>query len=139
MVGNKIFIMIKFDVVKVGYIGVIFVKINEVGFCIVVMKLIKFFIEKVGEFYEVYKECFFYGEFVDFMFFGLIVVVVLEKDNVVEDFCMLIGVINLVEVVFGIICVLFVKSIGENVVYGVDFDENVVWEVSFYFVVMEMF
>lgn len=139
MVGNKIFIMIKFDVVKVGYIGVILVKINEVGFRIVVMKKIKFFVEKVGEFYVVYKECFFYGELVEFMFFGFIVVVILEKDNVVEDFCILIGVINFVEVVFGIICVLYVKSIGENVVYGVDFDENVGIEGNFYFVVIEMF
>lgn len=72
-----------------------------------------------------YKECLFFGELVEYMICGFIVVVVLEKENVVEDFCILIGVINFVEVVEGIICKLYVVFIGENVVYGSDSDENV--------------
>lgn len=44
-------------------------------------------------------------------------------------YCDVMGVINLEEVVDGIICKLFVKLIGENLVYGFDSDENVVIEI----------
>lgn len=139
MVGNRIFIMLKLDVIENKYIGKIIDMIIQVGFEIKVMKYMKLIEEQVKKFYEVYVECLFYGELVEYMFLGFIVVVILEKDNVVEDFCKLIGVIDFVEVVEGMICKYYVELKGCNVVYGLDFDENVEIEGKFYFVVNEIF
>lgn len=74
----------------------------------------------------VYSECLFFDEFVIFMLCGFIVVMVIEVENVIEKYCVVIGVIDLVNVVEGIICKFYGSNVGENVVYGLDVFEMVV-------------
>lgn len=139
MAGNITFTMIKPDAVKAGNIGNILAMINKGGFRIKAMKYTKLSAEKAGEFYAVHKERPFYGELVEFMSSGPIVAAVLEKDNAVEDYRVLIGATNPAEAADGTIRKLYATSIGENAVHGADSDDNALIEANFHFAGTEMY
>ena len=125
--------MIKPDAVENGHIGPIIEKITSAGFKIKAMKFTQMSRRDAQEFYAIHKERPFFGELVQFMTRGPIVAAILEKDNAVEDFRMLIGATNPAEAAEGTIRKLFAKDIGENAVHGSDSDENAVIEGAFHF------
>ena len=139
MATNRTFTMIKPEAVENGHIGAILERINAAGFTIVAMKKTALTSEKAGEFYAVHKERPFYGELVDYMSSGPIVAAILEKDNAVEDFRILIGSTNPAEAAEGTIRKAFAKSIGENAIHGSDSDENAAIECAFHFSGREIF
>lgn len=125
--------MIKPDAVENGHIGPIIEKITSAGFKIKAMKFTQMSKRDAGEFYAIHRERPFFGELVDFMTRGPIVAAILEKDNAVEDFRILIGATNPAEAAEGTIRKLFAKDIGENAVHGSDSDENAAIEGAFHF------
>lgn len=131
--------MIKPDAVENGHIGPIIEKITSAGFKIKAMKFTQMSKRDAGEFYAIHRERPFFGELVDFMTRGPIVAAILEKDNAVEDFRMLIGATNPAEAAEGTIRKLFAKDIGENAVHGSDSDENAALEGAFHFSGREIF
>lgn len=137
--SNLTFTMIKPEAVKSGNIGVILSKIESAGFRIVAMKKILLSKERAGEFYEVHKERPFYGELVDYMSSGPIVAAILEKDNAVEDFRILIGSTDPTEAAPGTIRSEFAESKAKNAVHGSDSDENANIEADFHFSLAERF
>jgi len=139
MAGKRTFTMIKPDAVENGHIGPIIEKITSAGFKIKAMKFTQMSKRDAGEFYAIHRERPFFGELVDFMTRGPIVAAILEKDNAVEDFRMLIGATNPAEAAEGTIRKLFAKDIGENAVHGSDSDENAALEGAFHFSGREIF
>ncbi len=139
MTTNRTFTMIKPDAVKNGYIGAILDKINAAGFKIVAMKYTHLSKKDAEGFYAVHSERPFYGELVEFMSSGPIVAAVLEKENAVEDFRVLIGSTNPEEAAEGTIRKLYATSIGENAVHGSDSDENAAIESDFHFSQREIY
>ena len=139
MTTNRTFTMIKPDAVKNGHIGAILDKINASGFKIVAMKYTHLSKTDAERFYAVHSERPFYGELVEFMSSGPIVAAVLEKENAVEDFRVLIGSTNPEEAAEGTIRKLYATSIGENAVHGSDSDENAAIESDFHFSQREIF
>ncbi|HCP40693.1 MAG TPA: nucleoside-diphosphate kinase [Cryomorphaceae bacterium] len=139
MAGNKTLTMIKPDAVRDGHIGAILNQITEAGFRISAMKLTQLSTADAEAFYAVHKERPFFGGLVEFMTSGPIVAAVLEKDNAVEDFRMLIGATNPAEADEGTIRARFAKSIGENAVHGSDSNENAQVEGDFHFAGREKF
>ncbi|NND16722.1 MAG: nucleoside-diphosphate kinase [Eudoraea sp.] len=139
MAGKRTFTMIKPDAVESGHIGPIIEKITSAGFKIKAMKFTQMSKRDAQEFYAIHKERPFFGELVDFMTRGPIVAAILEKDNAVEDFRMLIGATNPAEAAEGTIRKLYAKDIGENAVHGSDSDENAAIEGSFHFSGREIF
>ncbi len=139
MSGNRTFTMIKPDAVKAGHIGAILNQICEAGFKIVAMKYTRLSQEKAGEFYAVHSARPFYGELVDFMSSGPIVAAVLEKENAVADFRVLIGATNPADAAPGTIRAKYAKNVGENAVHGSDSDENAAIEAAFHFAGTEFF
>ena len=137
--SNRTFTMIKPDAVENGHIGAILNKINASGFKIVAMKYTKLTKEKAEKFYEVHSERPFYGELVSFMSRGPMVAALLEKENAVEDFRVLIGSTNPEEAAEGTIRKLYATSIGENAVHGSDSDENAAIESDFHFSQREIY
>ncbi len=137
--SNQTFTMIKPDAVKANNIGPILAMINEAGFKIIAMKMVKLSKEKAGEFYAVHAERPFYGELTDFMSSGEIVAAVLQKDNAVADFRKLIGATNPAEAEEGTIRKKYATSVGENAVHGSDSDENALIESDFFFSKLETF
>ncbi len=137
--SNRTFTMIKPDATKKGYTGAILEKINGAGFKIVALKMLQLSTEKAGEFYAVHRERPFYGELVEFMSSGPIAAAILEKNNAVEDFRILIGATNPAQAAEGTIRKLYAASIGENAIHGSDSDANSLIEGDFFFSKLEQF
>ena len=131
--NNKTLAILKPDAVERNLIGQIISKINEAGFKIKAIKMVKLSKEAAGGFYEVHKERPFYGELVEFMTSGPCVPIVLEKENAVEEFRKLIGATDPAQADDGTIRKLFAESKAKNVVHGSDSDENAKIEIFHFF------
>lgn len=139
MATNRTFTMLKPDSVEKGYIGAILEKINAAGFRIAAMKMTQMTVADAQAFYAVHSERPFFGELVEFMSSGPIVAAILEKNNAVEDFRVLIGATNPADAAEGTIRKLYASSMGENAVHGSDSDENAAIEGAFHFAGREIF
>lgn len=139
MITNRTFTMLKPDSVEKGNIGAIMSKINAAGFKILALKLTKMSVSDAENFYSVHKERPFFNDLVGYMTRGPIVAAVLEKDNAVEDFRLLIGSTNPADAAEGTIRNEFADSISENAVHGSDSDDNAKIECDFHFSAREVF
>ena len=137
--GNITFTMIKPEAVEAGNTGAILNRMEEGGFSIVSLKKVHLTTERAGIFYEVHKERPFYGELVEYMSGGPIIAAILEKDNAVADFRILIGATNPEEADEGTIRNEFGTSLSMNAVHGSDSDDNANIESDFHFSVEERF
>ena len=137
--GNITFTMIKPEAVAAGNTGAIFSRIEDAGFRIVALKKIHLSAEIAGKFYEVHNERPFYGELVEYMSDSPIVAAILEKENAVADFRVLIGATNPVDAAEGTIRKEFATSIAMNAIHGSDSDENANIEAEFHFSANERF
>jgi len=135
--SNRTFTMIKPDAMKNGHAGAILDRIIKEGYKVVALKMTKLSADKAGEFYAIHKERPFYSELVQFMSSGPIVAAILEKDNAVADFRILIGATNPAQAAEGTIRKLYAASMGENAVHGSDSDENAKIEGDFFFSILE--
>ena len=131
--------MIKPDGVENQYIGAILEKICKAGFKILALKLSHLTKNDAELFYNIHKEKPFYNDLVSFITRGPIVVMVLEKENAVDDFRTLIGSTNPIDAAEGTIRKIFAESVGENVIHGSDSDENALIESRFHFPSREIF
>ncbi len=139
MATNRTFTMLKPDSVEKGYIGAILEKINAAGFRIAAIKMTQMTVADAEKFYEVHSARPFFGELVEFMTRGPIVAAILEKENAVEDFRVLIGATNPADAAEGTIRKLYAASMGENAVHGSDSDDNAAIEGAFHFSGREIF
>ena len=139
MTTNRTFTMIKPDAVENGHVGSILEKITSAGFKILALKKTQLTLNDAHAFYSVHSERPFFGELVEFMTRGPIVAAILEKDNAVNDFRVLIGATNPAEAAEGTIRNLYATSMGENAVHGSDSDENATIEGAFHFSQREIF
>ncbi|MCO4752827.1 MAG: nucleoside-diphosphate kinase [Bacteriovoracaceae bacterium] len=89
--------------------------------------------EKAEGFYIEHKDRPFFGELVDFMTSGPVLLMVLEGDNAVTKNRELMGATNPAEAAEGTIRKLYAKSIGENAVHGSDSAQSAEREISYFF------
>ena len=139
MTTNRTFTMLKPDSVEKGNIGAILEKINSAGFRIVAMKLTQMSNKDARNFYSIHRERPFFDELVSYMTRGPIVAAVLEKEDAVEQFRLLIGSTDPTAAAAGTIRKLFATSISENAIHGSDTNENALIESRFHFSEEEMF
>jgi len=125
--------ILKPDCVKKGLMGEVTKRIQEAGFRIVAMKMIRLTPTTAGGFYAVHKERSFYGELCDFMSSGPCVPMILEKENAVSDFRTFIGATNPAEAEAGTIRADFADSMGKNIIHGSDSVENGLLEANYFF------
>lgn len=125
--------IIKPDAVRKNVIGEIVSMITDAGFSILGMRMTHLSRRDAGAFYEIHKERPFYGELVDFMTSGPVVVIALRKENAVADYRALIGATDPAEAEEGTVRKRFASSKGENAVHGSDSVENGRNEIAFFF------
>jgi nucleoside-diphosphate kinase len=130
---NKTFAIIKPDAVSNGKTGHIISAIESFDFDIVKMKKIHLSNEQAEAFYAVHAERPFYGELVEFMTSGPVVVLSLEKENAVSSFREAIGDTDPANALEGTIRNQFGENKGKNAIHGSDSDENASIETSFFF------
>jgi len=125
--------IIKPDAVKKGVIGKIIDRFESNGLRIAAMKKVQLSEQDAAEFYAVHKERPFFGELVEFMTSGPVVVMVLEGENAVAKNRELMGATNPKEAAPGTIRADFADSIDANAVHGSDSLENAKIEIAFFF------
>ncbi len=130
---EQTFAMIKPDAVAAGYTGDIINMIEKAGFQIIRLIKVQLNTEITQHFYDVHKERPFFGELVEFIVSGPVVLMALEKENAVADWRKLMGATNPAEAAQGTVRALYAKSIGENAVHGSDSVENAQRELSMFF------
>ena len=139
MAGNYTFTIIKPCAVNSGFIGVILADIQKGGFEISAMKYTRMTQSQAEAFYGVHKERPFFGELVQFMTSGPVVVAILKHDNAVEEYRKLIGATTPENAAEGTIRKKYAKNVQENAVHGSDSDENAAIESNFFFSQCERF
>ena len=139
MNSNRTFTMLKPDSIEQGNMLPILNMIESSGFKIIALKYKRMSKDEAEKFYSIHSGKPFFNDLVSFMTRGPIVAAVLEKDNAVEAFRMLIGSTDPNEAEEGTIRKKYAKSKGENAVHGSDSDENADIEISFHFDNNEIF
>ena len=139
MNSNRTFTMLKPDSIEQGNMLPILNMIESSGFKIIALKYKRMSKNEAEKFYSIHSGKPFFNDLVSFMTRGPIVAAVLEKDNAVEAFRILIGSTDPNEAEEGTIRKKFAKSKGENAVHGSDSDENADIEISFHFDTNEIF
>ncbi len=130
--------IIKPDAVKKGVIGKIIDRFESNGLRIAAMKKLELSKKDAQNFYAVHKERPFFGELVEFMTSGPVVVMVLEGEDAVSKNRKLMGATNPKEAEKGTIRADFAESIDANAVHGSDSLENAKIEIDFFFAKREI-
>ena len=130
---NRTLLIIKPDATERNLVGHVVNRLEKAGFKIVGMQIMQLQQEQAEGFYAVHKERPFYQSLVAFMTSGVVVPMVLEKDNAVADLRTLMGATNPAEAACGTIRSEIGVNIEKNSVHGSDSDENAKKEISFFF------
>lgn len=130
--------IIKPDAVKKGVIGKIISRFETNGLRIAAAKKVLLSTDDAKRFYEVHKDRPFYGDLVEFMTSGPVVVMVLEGEGAVAKNRELMGATNPKEAAPGTIRADFAESIDANAVHGSDSLENAKNEIAFFFAKREI-
>ena len=130
---QRTFSILKPDATERNLTGAINAVIEKAGLRIVAQKRIRMARREAETFYGVHKERPFFGELVDFMTSGPVVVQVLEGEDAVLRHREVMGATNPANAAEGTIRKLFARSIGENSVHGSDSVENAAIEIAQFF------
>lgn len=133
MAIERTFSIIKPDVTARNLTGAINAMIEKAGLRIVAQKRIKMSREQAETFYAVHRQRPFFGELVDFMISGPVVVQVLEGDNAVAAYRDLMGATDPSKAAPGTIRKQHAVSIGENSVHGSDAADTAQKEIAQFF------
>lgn len=133
MALERTFSILKPDCTARNLTGAVNAVIEKAGLRIVAQKRIHMTREQAGTFYAVHKERPFFGELVDFMTSGQVVVQVLEGEGAIAKYREVMGATNPANAADGTIRKLFAKSVGENTVHGSDAPETAKIEIAQFF------
>jgi len=125
--------IIKPDAVENGHVGDIIKAIEEKGFTIRALKVIRMGQVAARNFYIEHEDKPFYGELVEYMNSGPVAVMVLERENAIKEWRTLMGATNPAEAAEGTLRKRFGEDIGRNAVHGSANAEDAQREVYFFF------
>lgn len=133
MAVERTFSIIKPDATERNLTGAINALIEQAGLRIVAQKRVRIAREQAEKFYAVHKARPFFGELVDFMVSGPVVVQVLEGENAIAKYREVMGATDPAKAAANTIRKLHAKSIGENSVHGSDAPETAAMEIAQFF------
>jgi nucleoside-diphosphate kinase len=133
MAIERTFSIIKPDATERNLTGAVNAVIEKAGLRIVAQKRLRMTRAEAETFYAVHKQRPFFGELVEFMTSGPVVVQVLEGDDAVAKYREVMGATNPAQAAEGTIRKQFAQSIGENSVHGSDSPENAEIEIRQFF------
>jgi nucleoside-diphosphate kinase len=130
--------IIKPDGVRQNVIGSVLTRIEEAGFRIVALRMIQLSKRQAEGFYAVHKSRPFFDSLTDFMSSGPSIVLVLEKDNAIEDLRKLMGATDPAKAEKGTIRRDFATSVEANVIHGSDSPESAAIEIPYFFTKLQL-
>lgn len=133
MATERTFSIIKPDAVARNLIGRIYQRFEDAGLRIVAARMEHLTREQAQEFYAVHRERPFYGDLVEFMISGPVMLQVLEGEDAVARNREVMGATNPADAAPGTIRADFAKTVEENAVHGSDAPETAAQEIAFFF------
>ena len=133
MAIERTFSIIKPDATARNLTGAVNALIEKAGLRIVAQKRIRMTREQAETFYAVHKARPFFGELVEFMTSGPVVVQVLEGENAVAKYREIMGATDPAKAAPGTIRKLHARSLGENSVHGSDAPDTAEKEIAQFF------
>ncbi|NRB21843.1 nucleoside-diphosphate kinase, partial [Candidatus Dependentiae bacterium] len=122
--AERTFAIIKPDAVAAGNADKIMDMIKDNGFTIVEKLTITMPLEDAKKLYDIHKERPFFGEMLEFITSGPVVIMALEKDNAIKAWRDLMGATNPADAAQGTVRKLFGIDIGTNAAHGSDSADN---------------
>ena len=133
MALERTFSIIKPDATARNLTGAINALIEKAGLRIIAQKRLRMRREEAETFYAVHKARPFFGELVEFMISGPVVVQVLEGDNAIAKYRDIMGATDPAKAAPNTIRKVHAKSIGENSVHGSDAPDTAAKEIAQFF------
>ena len=130
--------IIKPDGVGKGLTGEIVRRLEQAGFRICAMKMVRLTGDQARMFYSVHRGRPFYDSLVEFMTSGPIVAMVIEGENAVRTYRELMGATNPKEALPGTVRRDFAGDVEKNIVHGSDAPETAAQEIRFFFNELEI-
>lgn len=131
--------IIKPDGTKRNLIGKIVARFEEEGLKIAGMKMKQLSRLEAEGFYAVHSERPFFGELVDFMISGPVVIMCLEGADAIKKNRDVMGATNPAQAAEGTIRKMFSESVGENTVHGSDASDTAAQEINYFFSATELY
>jgi nucleoside-diphosphate kinase len=133
MAIERTFSILKPDATARNLTGAINAIIEQAGLRIIAQKRVRISREQAETFYGVHRDRPFFGELVDFMTSGPVVVQVLEGENAIAKYRDVMGATDPAKAAPGTIRKVHAKSIGENSVHGSDAPDTAQKEIAQFF------
>ncbi|MBT3909929.1 MAG: nucleoside-diphosphate kinase [Rhodospirillaceae bacterium] len=130
--------IIKPDATRRNLTGKINARFEDAGLRIVAQKRLQLTKEQAEGFYYVHQERSFFGDLVEFMTSGPVVVQVLEGENAIQANRDIMGATNPANADEGTIRKDFAENVEANSVHGSDSPESAAEEICYYFAKLEL-
>ena len=125
--------IIKPDAVAAGHIGAILQSIEDLGFCLVGLRMVQLSKVEAEGFYAVHKERPFFDSLTTFMSSGPAVVLALETPNAIRRWRELMGATDPAQAEEQTLRRKFGSSIEHNATHGSDASETAAFELGYFF------
>jgi nucleoside-diphosphate kinase len=135
---QKTFAIIKPDAVAAGNAGNVLAVIEKNGFKVLAMRMQRLSRAEAEGFYAVHKDRPFFGELVEFMTEGPVVLLALEREDAVAKWREVMGATDPAKAEDGTIRKLFGTNVGRNASHGSDSVENAAIELAWFFRASEL-
>ena len=133
MAIERTFSILKPDVTARNLTGAINAMIEKAALRIIAQKRVAITRAQAEAFYAVHRQRPFFGELVDFMISGPVVVQVLQGENAIAKYRDVMGATDPAKAAAGTIRKVHARSIGENSVHGSDAPETAIVEIAQFF------
>jgi nucleoside-diphosphate kinase len=130
--------IIKPDAVRARMTGRIIQRIEDEGFQIRAMRMVKLSTQEAEGFYAVHRERPFFSSLTTFMSSGPAVVLALEAPDAIQKWRTLMGATNPAKAEAGTLRKEFGRSIENNATHGSDAPETAAFELSYFFAGIEL-
>jgi nucleoside-diphosphate kinase len=137
-VNERTLAIIKPDAVARGAAGQILARIEQAGFTVLAIKMIRMTEADAAGFYAVHRERPFFKSLCTFMTRGPSIPMVLEGDNGIQRWRDLMGATDPAKAAAGTIRKEFASSIEANAVHGSDAPATAAFEISYFFSSLEI-
>ena len=135
---ERTFSILKPDAVAAGHAGEILTMLEQAGFRIVGMRMLKLSQQQAEGFYAVHRERPFFASLVKFMTEGRIVALALEREDAVRKLREVMGATNPANAAEGTVRKKFAASIERNCIHGSDAPETAAVELSYFFSALDL-
>jgi nucleoside-diphosphate kinase len=130
---ERTFSIVKPDAVAAGQTGEILAMIQQAGFKVLGMRMLRLSDAQARGFYAVHRERPFFEGLVKFMTEGPIVVMALEREDAIKKLREVMGATNPANAAEGTIRKRFAANIERNCIHGSDAAETAEVELRFFF------